>query len=77
MGDRSKSSPGAWSRNEAKGTPLRLCANLDTGAKQKVQAILCWCGRDPDTKLALLSDGEDGLRGVIGWFGTHQFYAKH
>jgi hypothetical protein len=70
-GDRLKSSPGAWSRNEAKGTPLRLCATLDTRAKQKVQAILRWCGRDPDTKLTLLSDGEGGLRGVIGWFGKN------
>jgi len=33
-----------------------------------VQAILRRCGRGPDTQLTVLSDGEDGLRGVVGWF---------
>lgn len=59
-------------RNQAKislSASTALSRNLDTRARQKVQAVLRRCGRDPDTKLTLLSDGENRLRGVIGWFG--------
>jgi hypothetical protein len=42
----------------------------DAYAKRPVQAILRRCGRGQDTDLRILSDGEDGLRGVVGtWFG--------
>jgi hypothetical protein len=44
--------------------------DLDPYAKRRVQAILRRCGRGQYTDLRILSDGEDGLRGVIGtWFG--------
>ena len=49
MGDRLKSSRGAWSRNEAKGTPLRLCATWTPERNRKMQALLRRCGRNPDT----------------------------
>ena len=52
------------------GDAFAVVRNLEDGqAKQRVQAILRRCGRGPDTKVRLLSDGEDGLRGVVGWFG--------
>lgn len=39
-------------------------------AKQKVQAVLRRSGRDARrTELTILSDGEKGLHGVVGWFG--------
>jgi hypothetical protein len=44
--------------------------DLDPYAKRRVQAVLRRCGRGQDTDLRILSDGEDGLRGVVGtWFG--------
>jgi hypothetical protein len=44
--------------------------DLDPYAKRRVQAVLRRCGRGQDTDLGILSDGEDGLRGVVGsWFG--------
>jgi hypothetical protein len=43
--------------------------DLDLYAKRRVQAILRRCGRGEDTDLRILSDDEDGLRGVVGtWF---------
>ncbi len=67
----SKFSLGEWSGSEVEATPLRLSRNLDARTKQKIQAVLRRCGRSPETKLTLLSDGEDGLRGVVGWFGKN------
>ena len=53
------------------GHAFAVVRNLEDGqAKQRVQAILRRCGRGPDTKVRVLSDGEDGLRGVVGWFGN-------
>ena len=47
-----------------------MVRDLDPYAKRRVQAILRRCGRGQDTDLRILSDGEDGLRGVVGtWFG--------
>jgi hypothetical protein len=52
------------------GHAFAVVRNLEDGqAKQRVQAILRRCGRGPDTKVRILSDGEDGLREVVGWFG--------
>ena len=54
------------------GDAFAVVRNQEDGqAKQRVQAILRRCGRHPDTKVRLLSDGEDGLRGVVGWFGRN------
>ena len=47
-----------------------MVRDLDPYAKRRVQAILRRCGRGQDTDLRILSDGEDGLRGLVGtWFG--------
>ena len=47
-----------------------MVRDLDPYAKRRVQAILRRCGRGQGTDLRILSDGEDGLRGVVGtWFG--------
>ena len=44
--------------------PFAVVRDLDPYAKRRVQAILRRCGRRQDTDLRILSDGEDGLRGV-------------
>jgi hypothetical protein len=52
------------------GEAFAVVRDLDPYAKRWVQAILRRCGRGQDTDLRILSDGEDGLRGVVGtWFG--------
>jgi hypothetical protein len=52
------------------GEAFAVVRDLDPYAKRRVQAILRRCGRGQDTDLRILSDGEDGLRGVVGtWFG--------
>jgi hypothetical protein len=62
---------GRVERERGRGHAFAIVRNLDARAKQKVQAVLRRCGRGPETKLTLLSDGEDGLRGVVGWFGKN------
>lgn len=53
------------------GEAFAVVRDLDR-AKQKVQAVLRRSGRDAkNTELTILSDGEDGLRGVVGWFGKN------
>jgi hypothetical protein len=52
-----------------RGHAFAIVRNFDMRTKQKVQAVLRQCGRSPETELTLLSDGEEGLRGVVGWFG--------
>src|SRR6266446_8011113 len=52
------------------GETFAVVRDLDPYAKRRVQAILRRCGRGQGTDLRILSDGEDGLRGVVGtWFG--------
>jgi hypothetical protein len=52
------------------GEAFAVVRDLDPYAKSRVQAILRRCGRGQDTDLTILSDGEDGLRGMVGtWFG--------
>src|SRR5271165_6355013 len=46
------------------GEAFAVVRDLDPYAKRRVQAILRRCGRGQDTDLRILSDGEDGLRGV-------------
>jgi hypothetical protein len=56
--------------SELGGEAFAVVRDLDLYAKRRVQAILRRCGRGQDTDLRILSDGEDGLRGVVGtWFG--------
>jgi len=62
---------GRVERERGRGRAFAIVRNLDARAKQKIQAVLRRCGRSPETKLTLLSDGEDGLRGVVGWFGKN------
>jgi hypothetical protein len=62
---------GRVERDRGRGHAFAIVRNLDARAKQKVQAVLRRCGRGPETSLTLLSDGEDGLRGVVGWFGKN------
>jgi hypothetical protein len=48
------------------------CRSVEDVGMQLADAkpILGRCGRGRDTDLRILSDGEDGLRGVVGtWFG--------
>jgi hypothetical protein len=55
---------------ELGGEAFAVVRDLDPYAKRRVQAILRRCGRGQDTDLRILSDGEDGLRGLVGtWFG--------
>jgi hypothetical protein len=52
------------------GEAFAVVRDLDPYSKRRVQAIFRRCGRGQDTDLRILSDGEDGLRGVVGtWFG--------
>jgi hypothetical protein len=52
------------------GVAFAVVRDLDPYTKRRVQAILRRCGRGQDTDLRILSDGEDGLRWVVGtWFG--------
>jgi hypothetical protein len=62
---------GRVERQRGRGHAFAIVRNLDARAKRKIQAVLRRCGRSPETKLTLLSDGEDGLRGVVGWFGKN------
>jgi hypothetical protein len=62
---------GRVERERGRGHAFAVVRNLDARAKQKVQAVLRRCGRSPKTKLTLLSDGENGLLGVVGWFGKN------
>jgi len=56
--------------SERGGEAFAVVRDLDPYAKRRVQAILRRCGRGQDTDVRILSDGEDGLRGVVGtWFG--------
>jgi hypothetical protein len=56
--------------SELGGEAFGVVRDLDPYAKRRVQAILRRCGRGQDTDLRILSDGEDGLRGMVGtWFG--------
>ncbi len=60
---------GRIERQRGRGEVFAIVRDLDGRAKQKVQAVLRHCGRGPKTDITVLSDGEDGLRGVVGWFG--------
>src|ERR1700722_17518098 len=52
--------------SERGGEAFAVVRDLDPYAKRRVQAILRRCGRGQATDVRILSDGEDGLRGVVG-----------
>ncbi|MGH9773246.1 MAG: hypothetical protein ACRD4Q_16375 [Candidatus Acidiferrales bacterium] len=53
-----------------RGEAYAVVRDLDSLAKQRLRAVLRRYGRGPKTDLTILSDGEDGLRGLVGpWFG--------
>jgi hypothetical protein len=60
---------GRIERARGRGEAFAIVRDLDGRAKQKVQAVLRRAGRTAETAITVLSDGEDGLRGVVGWFG--------
>jgi hypothetical protein len=45
---------------------LAVVRDQDGHAKQHVQALLRQTGRDLETKLRVVSDGEDGMRSLVG-----------
>jgi hypothetical protein len=56
-------------RIEADAEPSKVFAvvrDQDGHAKQDVQALLRQRGRDLETKLRVVSDGEDGMRSLVG-----------
>jgi hypothetical protein len=56
-------------RIEADAEPSKVFAvvrDQDGHAKQHVQALLRQSGRDLETKLRVVSDGEDGMRSLVG-----------
>jgi hypothetical protein len=45
----------------------------DGRAKQHVQALLRKGGRGPETKVRVVSDGEEGMRSIVGrWFNANE-----
>jgi hypothetical protein len=60
---------GRIEQTRGRGEAFAIVRDLDGRAKQKVQAVLRRAGRTAETAITVLSDGEDGLRGVVGWFG--------
>src|SRR5271165_1262827 len=63
-------------RIEADAEPSKVFAvvrDQDGRAKQHVQALLRQRGRGLDTKLRVVSDGEDGMRSMAGqWFNANE-----
>jgi hypothetical protein len=60
---------GRIERERGRGEAFAIVRDLDKPAKSKVQAVLRRAGRTAETAVTVLSDGEDGLRRVVGWFG--------
>jgi hypothetical protein len=56
MSDRFEVVSGRVERKPGRGHAYAIVRNLDTRAKQKLQAVLCRRRRNPDTKLTLLSE---------------------
>ncbi|MEO7272536.1 MAG: hypothetical protein ABIX28_11220 [Vicinamibacterales bacterium] len=56
---------------QRRGTAFAIVRDLDALAKPRVRALLRRHGRGPETALTVLSDGEEGLRTIVGtWFGA-------
>src|SRR6202011_2334591 len=55
------------------GKVLAVVRDQDGRAKQHVQAITRQRGRGPETKVRVVSDGEDGMRSMAGkWFNANE-----
>ena len=48
------------------GQVFAVVRHLDGLAKERVRAVMRRCGRAPDTVVTVLSDGEDGMRTMLG-----------
>lgn len=48
------------------GEAFAVVRRLDGLAKERVRAVMRRCGRTPDTAVRVLSDGEDGMRTMLG-----------
>jgi hypothetical protein len=59
-------SQGCIEQERAHGEAFAIVRDLDKRAKPKVQTVLRRAGRTAETAMTVLSDGEDGLRGVVG-----------
>jgi hypothetical protein len=57
------------------GKAFAVVRNLDALAKPRVRALLRREGLGPDTALTVLSDGEGGMRTIVGtWFGKRSVH---
>jgi hypothetical protein len=63
-------------RIETEAEPSKMFAivrDQDGQAQQRLQAVLRRRGRGPDTKVRVVSDGEDGMRSMVGrWFDGNE-----
>ncbi len=63
-------------RIETEDVPSKMFAivrDREGKAKQQLQALLRRSGRGPETKVRVLSDGEDGMRSMVGrWFNANE-----
>ena len=63
-------------RMETETQPSKMFAIVRDGdgqAKQRLQALLRRSGRGPETKVRVLSDGEEGMRSMVGrWFHANE-----
>ena len=56
---------------QRRGKAFAIVRDLDALAKPRVRALLRRHGRGPETALTVLSDGEEGMRTIVGtWFGA-------
>ena len=57
------------------GKAFAVVRDLDTLAKPRVRALLRREGLGPETALTVLSDGEEGMRTIVGtWFGKRSVH---
>ncbi|HEV2416529.1 MAG TPA: hypothetical protein VGX94_01870 [Terriglobia bacterium] len=54
------------------GKMLAIVRDRDRQARQQLQALLRRCGRASETRVRVLSDGEEGIRSMVGrWFNAN------
>jgi hypothetical protein len=68
-----KSSRGGSRRDAEQSKVFAVVRDQDGRAKQQVQAITRQRGRGPETKVRVVSDGEDAMSSIAGkWFNANQ-----